>query len=409
MHAFNTCRQWLPRATDALCCAHRVASMLHSASAPPPRLLRTAGHVVHAQHGCAGGGQQPAAGLIPSVGGGRPPPGGVREGNVATGFESGYALKDSPGVALFLDDSFVEASSGLERGVEPARKLPGPALLVCDQPWETWEMSTYINVIFDNEEKIFKMWYSVIRDNLRSGYGEVRGEEAFALCYANSIDGQNWKKPILNLVKEDGSTANNLVWPFYRWGGGHGVLKDAAESDPARRYKMLFTLSTVEMSAVGITQPLCAAFSPDGIVWSAIKGWVNPVIPTGTDTQAAVFYDESRRKYMVYLRGRPNVRVIAVAESADFLSWTERVVVVQPDADDPPQNREFYGMASMAYRGHRIGFLSVYHTLYENWIAQNSVEEWMPDWIETMDIQLTYSMDGSTYYRAGGREPILQW
>ena len=34
-------------------------------------------------------------------------------------------------------------------------------------------------------------------------------------------------------------------------------------------------------------QPLCAAFSADGIVFSAVKGWVNPVIPTGTDTQAA--------------------------------------------------------------------------------------------------------------------------
>ena len=66
-------------------------------------------------------------------------------------------------------------------------------------------------------------------------------------------------------------------------------------------------------------------------------------------------------------------------------------------------------MASMAYRGHRIGFLSVYHTLCENWIAQNSVEEWMPPWLETMDIQLTYSTDGTTYHRAGGREPILLW
>ena len=58
-----------------------------------------------------------------------------------------------------------------------------------------------------------------------------------------------------------------------------------------------------------------------------------------------MFYDAPRRKYVVYLRGRPNVRVIAVAESTDFLDWTERTVVVQPDAADPPQDREFYGMS----------------------------------------------------------------
>ena len=74
--------------------------------------------------------------------------------------------------------------------------------------------------------------------------GSSVGEEAFALAYATSTDGLTWHKPILNLVEEDGSTANNLVWPFYRWSGGHGVMKDPSEVDPNKRYKMLFTLCT---------------------------------------------------------------------------------------------------------------------------------------------------------------------
>ena len=262
----------------------------------PPRLLRTAGHILQQQPQPAAAtatsatasavGPVTVAGTIPLAGGSRAPPGGGNEGSITTGFDSGYAIKQ-PGVALFIDDSFVESSSGLERGVEPAEKLPGPSLLACDNFWETWDLATYFNIMYDDDDQVFKIWYSVIRDNLRHGYGDVRGEESFALCYATSVDGLHWDKPILNLVEEDGSTANNLVWPFYRWAGGHGVFKDAADPDPERRYKMLFTLSTVEMSAVGITQPLCAAFSADGIVWNAVKGWVNPVIPTGTDTQAA--------------------------------------------------------------------------------------------------------------------------
>ena len=74
--------------------------------------------------------------------------------------------------------------------------------------------------------------------------GSTVGEEAFALAYATSTDGLTWYKPILNLIEEDGSTANNLVWPFYRWSGGHGVMKDPSEVDPNKRYKMLFTLCT---------------------------------------------------------------------------------------------------------------------------------------------------------------------
>ena len=120
-------------------------------------------------------------------------------------------------------------------------------------------------------------------------------------------------------------------------------------------------------------QPLCAAFSADGINWAAARGWVNPVIPGGTDTQAALYWDAARRKYRVYLRGRPNIRVMAVAESDDFIDWTERQVIVAPDELDPPQDHEFYGMSSMVYRGFRIGFLSVFHVLYEGIVAREGL------------------------------------
>ena len=65
-------------------------------------------------------------------------------------------------------------------------------------------------------------------------------------------------------------------------------------------------------------------------------------------------------------------------------------------------------MSSLAYRDFRIGFLSVFHTLHEGWIAQNQIEDWMPEWMNRMDIQLTYSKNGRTWHRAGNREPILE-
>jgi hypothetical protein len=304
---------------------------------------------------------------------------------------------------LFIDDTYIENLDRVERGVVPAKKVSQLPLLEIDQAWEKeWQIGSYINVMYDEEENIFKMWYGV-----RRKLSEARGDEADGLAYATSTDGIHWEKPVLNLFEDGGSTENNLLFPILRWGAGAGVLKDPIETDPAKRYKMLFMFQSGDMIFAGIVQPVCVAYSADGIHWIVPKGWRNPVIPQGTDTQLVAYWDAKIHRYVVYLRGRPNVRIICMAESDDFENWTPRQIIVAPDEQDPPQDQEFYGMSSMAYRDFRIGFLSVFHTVYEGWLAQNSIEEWMPEWMNQMDIQLTYSKDGRTWHRAGNRQPIL--
>jgi hypothetical protein len=304
---------------------------------------------------------------------------------------------------LFIDDTNIENLDGVVKGVVPAKKVSQGPLIKKDRAWEEeWLIGSYINVLYDDEEKIFKMWYGVGRK-----LSEARGEEADGLAYAVSQDGIHWEKPVLNLVEDGGSKENNLVFPILRWGAGTGVMKDPIETDPAKRYKMLFMFQSGDMIFAGITQPVCVAYSADGIHWNVPKGWLNPVIPRGSDTQLVAYWDAKIHRYVVYLRGQPNVRIICMAESDDFENWTPRQIIVAPDALDPPQDHEFYGMSSLTYRDFRIGFLSVFHTLYEGWIAQNQVEGWMPEWMNKMDIQLTYSKDGRTWHRAGNREPIL--
>ena len=304
---------------------------------------------------------------------------------------------------LFIDDAHIESLEGATKGVVPAQKVSDPPLIEKDEPWEEeWSIGSYINVIYDDEENLFKMWYGVGRD-----LSDARGEQADGLAYAVSQDGYHWEKPILNLVEDGGSKANNLVFPMFRWGAGTGVMKDPIELDPAKRYKMLFMFQSASMRFAGIVQPVCVAYSSDGIHWNVPKNWLNPVIPEGSDTQLNAYWDPKLHKYVVYLRGRPNVRIICMSESDDFESWTPREIIVQPDAQDPPQDHEFYGMSSLAYRDFRIGFLSVFHTLNEGWIAQNQIEPWMPEWMNQMDVQLTHSKDGRTWHRAGERERIL--
>lgn len=209
-------------------------------------------------------------------------------------------------------------------------------------------------------------------------------------------------------MEDNGNKKNNLLFPFFRWGYGHGVVKDPIEADPAKRYKMLFMFQCEEMKFAGIVQPVCLAYSSDGIHWQVPQHWFNPVIPGASDTHLTAYWNAKIHKYVVYLRGRPNVRLICMSESEDFINWSPRKIIIQPDEEDPPQDHEFYGMTSMAYGEFRVGFLSIFHTLNEMWIRENEIEDWMPEWMNQMDIQLTYSKDGRTWYRAGNREPILK-
>ena len=309
---------------------------------------------------------------------------------------------------LFIDDTFIESMEGIKKGVVPAKKVSCEPLIELDQPWEKqWLLGSYSSVIYDEEEKLFKMWYNVDR---RKTILEV----AVGLAYALSEDGIHWRKPILNLFDDKcyfsgatGGKKNNLLFPFLRY-GGHGVIKDPRETDPAKRYKMLYPVVCEDRKFHGMIAPVCLAYSSDGIHWQVPQYWLNPVIPEGTDFHMTPYWDAQIHKYVVYLRGRPNVRLICMSESDDFINWSPRKIIVQPDEEDPPQDHEFYGMTSMAYAEFRVGFLSIFHTLNEMWIRENQIEDWMPEWMNQMDVQLTYSKDGRTWHRAGNREPILK-
>ena len=311
---------------------------------------------------------------------------------------------DEKSSLLFIDDKHIESLDHVAQGVVAASKISPEPVIEADQPWEReWIIGSYVNVMYDDEDNLFKMWYGANRQ-----LSDTVGDEAGGVAYAFSQDGIHWEKPILDLFEDGGSKANNLVFPIMRWGLGTGVMKDPVETNPARRYKMLFMFQSGDMIFAGITQPVCVAYSADGIHWNVPRGWLNPVIPRGSDTHLVAYWDAMIRRYVVYLRGRPNVRIICMAESDDFENWSDRTTIVAPDKLDPPQDHEFYGMSSMAYGEFRIGFLSVFHTLHEGWIARNQVEDWMPEWMLQMDIQLTWSKDGRNWHRAGNREPILE-
>ena len=107
-------------------------------------------------------------------------------------------MTDEKSAFPFIDNTYVENLDGVVQGVVPAKKVSHQPLIKKDRAWEEeWLIGGYVNVLHDEDEDIFKMWYGVSRK-----LSEARGESADGLAYAVSRDGIHWEKPVLNLVEE---------------------------------------------------------------------------------------------------------------------------------------------------------------------------------------------------------------
>ena len=224
----------------------------------------------------------------------------------------------------------------------------------------------YANVIYDEQEKIFKCWYSpFIVDNSSKGMTlQQRKEEKYrapynremAICYATSKDGITWVKPELGLVEYEGSKANNILWrgsgtpskdKEELWGGPHGsgIFKDLREPDPNRRYKALLKY--------GI---LSVAFSPDGIHWGPAIAC--PEADSAGDTHNNAFWAPTLGKYVGITRewGKPFGRQVARTSSKDFINWRKCEIVLE--GLDP--RYQTYAMPVFYHGGVYLGLVAIH-------------------------------------------------
>ena len=92
---------------------------------------------------------------------------------------------------LFVDKLLVRETERVSFTLHPAEKHPKNPLLKADRPWEGQALEIYGSVLFDEDEKIFKMWYigeapDYFPDN--------------AALYATSSDGIEWEKPLVGTI-----------------------------------------------------------------------------------------------------------------------------------------------------------------------------------------------------------------
>jgi hypothetical protein len=112
----------------------------------------------------------------------------------------------------------------------------------------------------------FRMWYVAFDDDTKNKVASSRWRAA----YAESTDGLSWTKPNLGLVKFNGSKDNNLLdmggeaWGFVNL----KVIKDEADPDPSRRYKMSTHVYYRHTRRLGTLLPFVSA---DGLRWRPVK------------------------------------------------------------------------------------------------------------------------------------------
>lgn len=306
---------------------------------------------------------------------------------------------------FFLDDLLIESTYKIGRVVhQPKKDFRNP--LIKKEGVGTPHPHFLGTVLFD--EGKFRMWYSTFWGE-RWDFGGI--------AYAESDDGILWEKPSLGLVEFQGNKDNNLIFAerISRAVFQPNVIKTSGQMNARAQYQMLYWDSP---SFDKKTHGVSVAFSNDGIHWQKYKK--NPVWSTpldrsmhqgegGADDVICASYDPLTKKYRAFRRVFPNeplvyrgseddyfkagdyLRIIAAAESEDFINWKNYKVILKPDQQDRADT-QFYGMGGFNYFGTYIGMLWLYHTDPED---------------DTIDVQLATSRDAANWERVSNRETFL--
>jgi len=131
-----------------------------------------------------------------------------------------------------------------------------------------------------HERGAFRMWYYACHAGINPDWPPELMPQAKAwgdglqvgpLCYAESDDGIHWTKPDLGQVLFKGTRKSNVLRLPNAEVATATVIKDDADLDPQRRYKMIFNYYDKSPTATLAEQwaAIRTATSPDGLEWKA--------------------------------------------------------------------------------------------------------------------------------------------
>lgn len=273
---------------------------------------------------------------------------------------------------LFFDNRDFETISGFERELQQPRKSAANPLFLADRLWENGNLQMYGSVLKVPDHP-FQLWYSTIDPawNIR-------------LCYAESDDGLEWRKPALDVYRHQGEETNVV---FTAQPHGPSIIYDPWDVRPGRQYKMICGAAPSENVYV--------FHSGDGIHWLPASS--TPVIGNNPDCPMSLLRQPDGT-YAAHHRVPGGGRRIGRSESTDFVEWHGGRIVLEPGPEDPPQF-QMYGMGAAMYGDFELGTLWAYHTELSD-SGQSKMHG-------RQEAELSYSRNGVAWHRAAPGRPFI--
>ena len=266
---------------------------------------------------------------------------------------------------MFFDDWPYEYIKGFDRKQGKPVKYSNNPVMKPQLPHEFSRISLYGTVYYDKQLKKYKMWYPTFSS----------GEKTISyLCYATSDDGYIWEKPELDIVK-----GTNIVIDKEHEVRGQTIIHDINESNPKRRYKLIFRS--------GKTPSVSSYISPDGIHWEMLN--IN-AINANSDSHLGLIRHPETGMYIATMRKIKGDRRVWLSTSTDFDNWTEPVLVKELDINKSMQT-QIYGMQISYYGAYILGMVSYYNTF------ENDLDGW-GKMDGSMDIGFAYSRGGYCWH-----------
>ena len=314
---------------------------------------------------------------------------------------------------LFLDDADISSVDGLQTTMHRPDKKgavirsdPYMALRAGRDDGPAYRPQTRTAPVWDAEAELWKFWTigaKLDADNGRSSYHESR-------------DGLHWYQPNVGQLEFQGSRDNNHVaipTDSKRTSEVLGVVYDASDPDPARRFKAISFIMVPDHAVI-------FAVSPDGIVWRRHDA---PPILSGDEPNFS--FDAANYQFIATVKVRgPHGRSHALTTSKDFQHWSEPELVFHADDEDQELAREViarrlanpalqqtvvnhpeehgvdvYNFSISRYESRYIGFASMFHHVGRSVDGRNH------DGFH--HVQLASSQDMYTWQRQGSREPFI--
>lgn len=315
---------------------------------------------------------------------------------------------------LMLDHYVIGQYSGVAR-IYPQAELDPKPLLRCAFPNEMESMALNMpSTIWDARAGKHRMWYYNIW-HLPKDQGYLFG----ALGYAESTDGLNWRKPILNQQDyKGGGTANNVVGGL---GSGQWVTSVTLGHD--RQFRCYLTPhegTAILTNGIHASQPQRFSFNPITNLQEGRRE-VGPLL----NDLIHVMYDPVLQRYLATVRTwaplsgskEPSKwrRAVAIYTSKDGVKWDHTKYLLQTDLafdqyvenlphrkrQDLPAWSEFHDMPVQRYERLIIGLNGILFFYDEDISRQREITG-----TETAYF-LGWSRDGYNWSRTFERRPII--